>query len=136
MTDEIFALSVLRKGVLNPLYSYGLIVVSVFGWCLGTLLGSVAGQIMPQPIISALGLAIYGMFLAIIVPETREKRPILVVVLTAMALSALFTWVPVIKELSSGFRIILITVAVAAGAAVLAPVTEEEDGDAEKGEQA
>lgn len=124
VTDEIFGVSVLHKGELHPAFSYGLIVVSVSGWLLGTFLGAAAGQIMPQRLISCLGLAIYGMFLAIIIPEARAKRQVLFTVLAAMLMSAVFTWAPVLKMISSGFRIIIVTVAVAAAAAVLAPVEE------------
>lgn len=124
VTDEIFALSVLKKGKLYPFYSYGLIITSVFGWCFGTVLGSIAGQIMPQRVISCLGLAIYGMFIAIIVPDTRTNKAVLAVVLAAMAASTLFSVAPFLSGISSGFRIIIITVAVAAIAAVCAPVPE------------
>lgn len=126
VTDEIFALSVLKKGKLYPLYSYGLIFISVFGWVLGTGLGAFAGQIMPQRIISCLGLAIYGMFIAIIIPDTRTSKPVLMVVIAAMALSTIFTFAPYLKAISSGFRIIIITVFVAAIAAIYAPVKGEE----------
>ncbi len=121
VTDEIFAVSVLRKGKLYPMFSYGLIVTSVFGWVFGTILGSVAGQVLPQRLISCLGLAIYGMFIAIIIPDTRADKAVLGVVIAAMLLSTGFTVAPVLKLISSGFRIIIITVAVAAIAAVIAP---------------
>ena len=130
VTDEIFALSVVRKGRLNPAYSYGLIVVSVFGWVMGTFLGAFAGQIMPQRLISALGLAIYGMFLAIIIPEAREKMSVFLVVAGAMVMSTVFTYAPVLKNISSGFRIIIVTVVIAGAAAALAPMEEEETADA------
>lgn len=126
VTDEIFAVSVLHKGKLYPMFSYGLIVTSVFGWVFGTVLGAVAGQILPQRLISCLGLAIYGMFIAIIIPDTKTSRAVLWVVISAMILSAIFTYAPVLKLISSGFRIIIITVGVAALAAVLAPVKEDE----------
>ena len=125
VTDEIFALSVLKKGRLYPMYSYGLIVVSVFGWVLGTVLGAIAGQLLPQRLISCLGLAIYGMFIAIIIPDTRKSRAVMGVVLSAMALSTVFTYVPFIADtISSGFRIIIITIAVAAAAAFIAPIND------------
>ena len=130
VTDEIFALSVLKKGRLEPLYSYGLIVTSVFGWVLGTVLGAFSGQLLPHRLISCLGLAIYGMFIAIIIPDTRTSRALLFVVLAAMGLSSVFTYVPFLSShISSGFRIIIVTVAVAAAAAILAPVQyETKDG--------
>ena len=107
------------------MFSYGLIATSVFGWVFGTVLGAVAGQILPQRLISCLGLAIYGMFIAIIIPDTRKSRSIMAVVLSAMALSTVFTYAPVLKMISSGFRIIIITVVVAAFAAVISPEKEE-----------
>ncbi len=129
VTDEIFALSVLKKGKLLPMYSYGLIFISVFGWVLGTSLGAFSGQIMPQRLISCLGLAIYGMFIAIIIPDTRTSKAVMAVVLSAMGLSTIFTYVPVLASvISSGFRIIIITVIVAALAAKFAPISEEEGG--------
>ncbi len=137
VTDEIFGVSVLKKGRLYPAYSYGLIVTSVFGWVLGTVLGAFSGQIMPQRLISCLGLAIYGMFIAIIIPDTRTSKAVLAVVVSAMILSTAFTYLPVISTaVSSGFRIIIITVIVAAAAAIIAPRPEEkEDENAVKGEQ-
>ena len=127
VTDEIFALSFFRKGVLRPAYSYGLIVTSVSGWVFGTVLGAFSGQIMPQRLISCLGLAIYGMFIAIIIPDTRTSRAVLGTVVSAMALSCVFTYVPMLAAcISSGFRIIIITVVVAAAAAFFAPIEEDE----------
>ena len=125
VTDEIFAVSIFKQGPLYPMFSYGLIATSVFGWVFGTVLGAVAGQILPQRLISCLGLAIYGMFIAIIIPDTRKSRSIMAVVLSAMALSTVFTYAPVLKMISSGFRIIIITVVVAAFAAVISPEKEE-----------
>ncbi|WP_029320556.1 AzlC family ABC transporter permease [Butyrivibrio sp. AE3004] len=130
VTDEIFALSVTRKGRLNPAYSYGLIICSVFGWVMGTFLGAFAGSIMPHRLISALGLAIYGMFLAIVIPDAREKRPIMLVVIGSMVMSTIFTYAPGLKNISSGFRIIIVTIVIAGVAAVLAPKKEEETADA------
>ena len=128
VTDEIFALSFFRKGSLDPLYSYGLIITSVFGWVLGTVLGAFSGQILPERLISCLGLAIYGMFIAIIIPDTRTNKTILSIVVSAMALSSVFAYVPVLaSHISSGFRIIIITVVEAAFAAFFAPVKEEKE---------
>ncbi len=137
VTDEIFALSVLRKGRLYPAYSYGLIITSVFGWVFGTTLGAISGQIMPERLISCLGLAIYGMFIAIIIPDTRINKAVLFVVLSAMGLSTVFTYAPFLKDyISGGFRIIIITVVISALAAVIAPVKHEGKEKAAGGEQA
>ena len=127
VTDEIFGVSVLKKGSLYPMYSYGLISLSVFGWVLGTVLGAIAGQVMPQRLISCLGLAIYGMFIAIIIPDTKENKNVRAVVVAAMVLSTIFAFAPILNCISSGFRIIIITVLVAAVAAAVAPVREDEN---------
>ena len=121
VTDEIFGVSITRREKLTPAYSFGLIAVSVLGWVSGTTLGAAAGNVLPAIIVSALGLAIYGMFLAIILPEARTDRTILMVVLSSMALSAVFTWIPVLSGISSGFRIIIVTILVAGAAAILKP---------------
>ena len=125
VTDEIFAVSIFKKDKLYPMFSYGLISTSVFGWVFGTILGAVAGQVLPQILVSSLGLAIYGMFIAIIIPDTRVKRPVAVVVVVAMVMSCVFTYAPVLKMISGGFRIIIVTIVVAAIAAIAAPVEEE-----------
>ena len=127
VTDEIFGVSVLKKGKLYPLFSYGLIVTSVFGWVLGTVMGAVAGQLLPKRLISCLGLAIYGMFIAIIIPDTKSSKAVMGVVLVAMTLSCVFTYAPFLKLISSGFRIIIITVVVAVAAAMIAP--KEDDNE-------
>lgn len=134
ITDEIFAVASSRKGKVGPIYIYGLISVAAPGWVLGTLCGAVAGSLMPAPLVSALGIAIYGMFLAIIIPPAKSDRVILACVAGAMGLSALFRILPGLKRVSSGFSIILVTVAVAGGAAWLFPVREETEEDREHGQ--
>ncbi|MEE1077431.1 MAG: AzlC family ABC transporter permease [Agathobacter sp.] len=125
VTDEIFAIGVSHKGKLPPSYHYGAMAVAIPGWVTGTALGAVFGNILPAFIMSALGIAIYGMFLAIILPPAREDKTILCVVLAAMTLSALFYITPVLKEISSGFVIIITTVLVAGVAAFIKPIHEE-----------
>lgn len=125
VTDEIFGVSVTCEGKLSPFYSYGLTIVSVAGWVGGTVLGTAAGAILPGRVISALGIALYGMFLAIILPPAKKDQVLLWVIFAAAALSTIFTFLPALKTINSGMAIILITVAVAAGAAILRPVEEE-----------
>ena len=130
VTDEIFAVSVSHSAPLPPAYSYGLIAAAIPGWVLGTLFGAAAGNILPNVLTNALGLALYGMFIAIVVPPAKENRVVAGVALLAMALSTLFTFAPVLKEISSGFRIILVTVAVSALAAFFFPVSEDDKKEA------
>lgn len=131
VTDEIFALSVLGKGELKPAYSYGLITISVSGWILGTFLGAFAGQILPPLLIACLGLAIYGMFIAIIIPPARDNKAVMCVVICAMVFSSIMTFAPVLKSVvSSGMRIIIVTVIISVAAAIIAPVKADESVDA------
>ena len=127
VTDEIFGVSAARKGKLNIFYSYGAIAVAVPGWVLGTALGAISGSIMPAFLMSAFSVAIYGMFLAIIIPPAKEDKAVLGVVLAAMALASAFAYVPGMKKISSGFATIIVTLLVSAIAAILHPHVEEEE---------
>lgn len=127
VTDEIFGVSAARKGKLNIFYSYGAIAVAVPGWVLGTALGAISGSIMPAFLMSAFSVAIYGMFLAIIIPPAKEDKAVLGVVLAAMALASAFAYVPGMKKISSSFAIIIVTLLVSAIAAILHPHVEEEE---------
>lgn len=131
VTDEIFALDASLGSSLKPAYHYGITSVAVPGWVLGTLTGAISGNILPAFVISALGVAIYGMFLAIIIPPARQNKTILTVVLCAMGVSFLFSVLPVLNKVSSGFVIIITTVTVAGIAAWLKPIQNEES----KGEE-
>lgn len=123
-TDEVFALSASVKGALSPYYTYGLMGAAIPGWVLGTLLGAVAGNILPERVLSALGVALYAMFCAIIVPPAKESPVLRRVILLAMAASLVFALMPVLREISSGMRVIILTVGISALAAWLAPVKE------------
>ncbi|MCR4908401.1 MAG: AzlC family ABC transporter permease [Lachnospiraceae bacterium] len=127
MTDEIFGISIARKQ-LSPFYTYGAMLISIFGWVFGTFLGASAGQILPERLINALGVALYGMFIAIVVPVAKQNRKILISSLLACALSAVCAVTPVLKDISGGLRIILVTVLVAGGAAALFPFSAETEG--------
>ncbi len=130
ITDEIFGVSASQEGKVSPYYNYGAMCVAIPGWTLGTLVGAVSGNLLPAFIVSALSVAIYGMFLAVIIPPAKTDRAVLGVVLGAMAVSSLFALVPVLKRVSSGFVIIITTVLVAGLAAYFCPVAEEEEGKA------
>lgn len=125
VTDEIFGVSACREGPLSPFYSYGLISVAAPGWTLGTFLGIVSGSILPERLIRALSVALYGMFIAIIIPPARENRVIAGIVAVSMILSLIFTEVPFLGSISSGFRIIILTLLIGGAAAFLFPLREE-----------
>ncbi len=123
-TDEIFAVASSQPGKVGKAYLYGLMLTPFAGWTLGTLLGGAAGTLLPAFIRTALGIAIYGMFLAIILPPARERRPVRFVVLTAVALSLCFRYIPGLNRVSSGFVIILCAVLAASAGAALFPEKE------------
>lgn len=124
VTDEVFALSVSVKGPLNPFYTYGQMAVAIPGWTLGTLLGAIAGNILPARVLSALGVALYAMFCAIILPPAKKNRILFLFILISMAASTVFTYAPYLKEISSGMRVIVLTVLISAAAAWLRPIRE------------
>ena len=124
-TDEIFAVASSKPGSVESRYMYGLIALPVLGWVGGTLTGAVASTLLPAAVISALGVALYGMFIAIVVPVAKENREVLIVAGSALLFSTAFYYLPVLREISSGFTIIICTVAAAGIGAVLFPVKEE-----------
>ncbi|MDD6143674.1 MAG: AzlC family ABC transporter permease [bacterium] len=126
-TDEVFAVASQQPGKLGKWYLYGLTNGPFVGWTLGTLLGALAGGILPGPVTDALGIAIYGMFIAIILPPFRKSREVRIVILIAVAMSCLFTLAPLFAFLSDGFRIILCAVAASALGAWLMPQPVKED---------
>ncbi len=131
VTDEIFGVSIAQTGYLEPWYSYGVIATALPGWCSGTALGVVMGNILPASVVSALSVALYGMFLAVIIPPARKNRVVAVLVLVSMGLSLAANYLPLISALSSGTKIIILTVVISALAAVLFPVKDEAKKEAE-----
>jgi len=125
-TDEIFAVASSQPEKVGKWYLYGLMSTPWLGWALGTFLGAVAGQLLPEFLRSALGIAIYGMFLAIILPPARKEHPVRIVVLIAVALSLLLRYTPVLNQISSGFAIIICAVAASTIGAILFPLKEGE----------
>ena len=129
VTDEIFAVASTRKGLLRFPYMMGLGCLPWIGWTLGTALGAFAGTLLPAALSAALGIAIYGMFMAIIVPPAMEERGVLLAVFAAVALGLILRYVPVFRFLSEGFIIIISAVLGACAAAWIKPVKAGE-GDA------
>lgn len=127
ITDEIFGLSSAVPGYLDPRYSYGMTVISVAGWTSGTVLGVLLGNIMPAFIVNALSVSLYGMFLAIIIPPSRKDRFIAALVAISMAASGLFSVLPLLKTISGGFKVIILTILIAGAAAFIKPVDENAD---------
>ena len=131
VTDELFGLSIMQPGHLNPVFYYGMMAVAMPGWAGGTFLGVIMGNVLPASVVSALSVGLYGMFLSVIVPEARKNKVILGVIIISMAASFGFTLVPLFASISAGTQTIILTVVIAAAAAILFPVpVKEEETDA------
>lgn len=124
-TDEVFAIASGKKAHVGRKYLYGLILTPYLGWSLGTLLGAVAGNILPSSIISALGIAIYGMFVAIVIPEAKKSKATALCAAFAVILSCMFEYIPYLSKIPSGFAIIICAVISSGLFALAAPVKEE-----------
>ncbi|MBU5452506.1 AzlC family ABC transporter permease [Pseudoflavonifractor sp. MSJ-30] len=129
-TDEIFALAMSRKEPLTVPYLLGLGLLPFLGWTAGTVLGALAGSVLPEAIRTALGVMLYGMFIAIVIPPAKKERPVLAAVLIALVCSCLLDWVPVFEKVSAGIGIVICTVLVAGICAALFPISEEEAEEA------
>ena len=125
-TDEIFDVAHSNKGEIGKKYMWGLILLPVLGWTSGTLAGAVAGNILPAIVISALGLAIYGMFTAIVVPVAKKEKATALCVFLAIALSCAFRYIPALNVVPSGFTVIICAVVASAIFAIVAPINTEE----------
>ncbi len=122
ITDEIFAVTYAQPRKITPWYMYGMILVSLLGWGTGTFLGAAAGELLPAVVTGAMGILLYGMFVAIVVPPARKNRQVLLVVVVAALLSILMYYLaPVVPQ---GISIILCAVLAAAIGAALFPETE------------
>ncbi len=125
VTDEIYAVAILKEHELNFSYMLGLMTLPITGWTIGTLTGAIAGYILPLSWRSALGIALYAMFVAIIMPPARSSRPVLMVVASAAILSVIFEFTPGLNLIPLGWRIIICTIIASAAGALLAPVQTE-----------
>ncbi len=124
VTDEIFGISFGRRGTLEPFYNYGAIAIAIPMWSIGTSLGIIAGNFLPLRIVSALSVALYGMFLAIIIPPAKRSLTIAIALAVSFSASWLCTILPLVKELSGGTRTIILTVVIAAACAIIKPIPE------------
>jgi predicted branched-subunit amino acid permease len=127
LTDEIFGITVAHASKVNPFYNYGAMLVALPGWSIGTALGIVAGNVLPMDIVSALSVALFGMFIWVIVTPAKKDKVVAVLVGISFLLSFLAAEMPVLSALSAGTRTIVLTVLIAAAAAVICPVKEAAD---------
>lgn len=128
VTDEIFGISSAVSGYLNPFYNYGAMTVSIPAWASGAALGVILGNVLPASVMSALSVGIFGMFLAIIIPPAKQNKVIMGGIIVSFALSFMFEKLPIItNNISSGLRVIILTVVIALALALLFPVKEDDE---------
>jgi predicted branched-subunit amino acid permease len=130
VTDEVFGISVAHPGYTPPAYTYSAALISTLFWASGCAVGIVAGSLLPQPMVTALSMSLYGMFLAIIIPPAHKDRNVLYALIASCVLSGLCAIAPVIGEWSSGMRTVVLTMVISAVAAWLKPIKTEDDGTA------
>lgn len=126
VTDEIFGITIGRPGYISPVYNYGAMLLAVPMWAIGTSLGIMAGNILPLRVVSALSVALYGMFIAIIIPAAKKDFAVMASVIVSFILSYGFTLVPVLKDISGGTKTIILTVLISAVIALIKPVKDDE----------
>lgn len=126
VTDELFAVTIARPGKLEPFYFYGAMLMALPGWSVGTALGNIAGNLLPARLTSALGVALYGMFLAVIIPPAKKDKILAGLVVFCFAASYTMARLPIVSSIPEGTRILILTVVIASAAALLFPRGDEE----------
>jgi len=127
VTDELFGIAIARDGYLNPYYSYGAYVTSTLPWAVGTSLGIIAGNMLPLRLVSAFSVALYGMFLAIIIPPAKKDKVVGSLVIISFVASFAATYLPIIRDMTDGTRTIILTVLISGIAAIAFPRTPQEE---------
>lgn len=130
VTDELFGISIAREGFFNPWYHYGGSLTAVPLWAIGTAAGVIAGNILPVSVVSALSVALYGMFMAVFIPPAKKDKVIAGLVVVSFLLSYIASILPVISNIAEGTRTIILTVIIAGAAAILFPRKDEEEVNA------
>lgn len=125
VTDEVFAIASVEKKKITASYMYGLITPPVVGWTLGTALGALISGLLTESVANAMGIALYGMFIAIIIPPAKKSKPIVITIIIAIVTMVTLETVPLFGFISEGFRVIIATLISAGAAALLFPVHEE-----------
>ena len=131
VTDEIFGVSIGLDGFVSPYFTYGAFVVATAGWTSGTLFGALLGEILPASIVLALGVGLFGMFISIFIPEAKKNKVVAALVLISFAVSFAFAKLPYVSQIPEGIRVIIITVVLSVGAALLFPIKQKEEKEHE-----
>ena len=125
ITDEIFGITIARPGYINPVYNYGALLVAIPLWSIATSLGIIAGNFLPARVVSALSVALYGMFLAIIVPPAKKDIVIRISVIISFIASFVCSKLPLVSQLSGGTRTIILTILISTVVAIIKPIPDE-----------
>ena len=125
ITDEVFGASVAVDGYVDPVFTYGAMMIAVPGWSLGTLCGALLGNVLPIGLLSALSVSLYGMFISVFIPEAKRNKIVALLVLISFAASFLFMKLPIFGVISEGIKIIILTVVISLAAAIIFPVKED-----------
>lgn len=133
VTDEVFAIASTREKEVTAHYMFGLISTPILGWTLGTALGAITGSILPERLADAMGIALYAMFIAIIIPPAKKSRPILGAIAISIVITCALRYIPIFGFITEGFAMIIATVLAAAIMAKIAPIKDDnkidEDAD-------
>jgi len=129
VTDEIFGASISIDGYLSPCFTYGAFVVATAGWTSGTFIGAVLGDVLPLRLMSALAVGLYGMFISVFIPEAKKNKIVAALVAISFAASFAFEKLPFVRDISSGIRVIILTVVISLVAAIFFPVKEASEND-------
>jgi predicted branched-subunit amino acid permease len=127
ITDEIFAIASVEKKKLTASYMFGLMTTPIFGWTLGTALGAFTSELLPERLAAAMGIALYAMFIAIIIPPAKKSKAVMITILEATVIMCIFRYVHLFDFISDGFKIIIATIVAAGISAALFPITEDEE---------
>ena len=129
ITDEVFGASVAHEGNVDPLFTYGAMMIAVPGWSLGTLCGSLLGSVLPAGLLAALSVSLYGMFISVFIPEAKRNKIVAALILISFAASFTFMKLPIFGAISEGIKIIILTVVISLLAAIFFPIKEEGERD-------
>ncbi len=132
LTDEIFAVSIGKEQKLGKRYLLSLMLLPYLGWTLGTLLGAIAGNVLPKILVDALSVSMYAMFIAILIPPAKKEKPLAICILLSIALSCIFEYVPYLTQVPDGFVIIISAFAVSIALALIFPIKDKPDTESEE----
>ncbi len=129
ITDEVFGASIAVEGNVDPIFTYGAMMIAVPGWSLGTLCGVLIGSVLPVGLVSALSVSLYGMFISVFIPEAKRNKIVAALIVISFAASFAFMKIPLFDGISSGIKIIILTVLISLAAALIFPIKEEGEND-------